>query len=196
MDTLPRAPALPTDNLYKFVCIVGLVGLVVSMAGMYLLQRDHGRLEGELARVKAMQRDLDLTLDAFEKGVGKTAEDDARPRTEAAPAADATTPPTFAPLQALMMDQNRRLDQRLQAEYSLTASIEDMKARLDREPPLLDRLSWGSFVVCLLGFLAWYFRHQVHQDTIVRAQAKKAVADAETAEHEAHPPPKNPLIVP
>jgi hypothetical protein len=79
----------------------------------------------------------------------------------------------------------------------LVGGIEEMKRRLEKEPTLLTWMTWLGAAMCLMGFLSWYYKHQLHQDTIVKCQARKAVADAQIAERQARPeePPEPSRIV-
>lgn len=152
-------PSLPTDNLYKFLTMLGLALVVVGAAIYEDAQRS---TEGilEQARTRRLDDALleQLTLDferSKEKGrIGEMTE----------LAADLPS----------LSEQARRVIRRVDDDVRVLRATSDMIDRAD----FADVFLRVGGTVSILGFALWYWRHQRHQDALIRCQVRKAQAEA------------------
>lgn len=148
-------PNLPTDNLYKFMALSGLLILILSIAyptyRTLELEQQRQMIRGE---IKILEGDVDLLL--------KIALANTKVRHK-------TTDPDF--LQAVQ-------------HKNTLARIEARGMQLDLLESQIKQYKWlywvGFFIGLLLtvwGFLLWYLRVQRFQDMLLKRQVSEAAKD-------------------
>lgn len=199
--------ALPTDSLYKFLALAGLIVLAASLVVPFYYRkklrfqviearRDHEKLKARAAFTSELipSRDIRSTLAAFEETAKRlTSQNDARSQK----ALDLLVSDVrkYAEKVEGKADEYGRevLERRLEAienECNLK-KVEFLTSQLD----LLRRtqqvgITIGSLMT-LSGFALWYVQVQQYTDEIQRLQLRQAelqVAKAEREEREAREP--------
>ncbi len=167
--TLPPIP--PSDNLYKFTAISGLIIVLLSLFIPW-------KLGSEL---RILQIDIELDLKRLEIDQ------------ESIEASSQKTTDAIQNYDELMKNSDTRNKQRLE---SLNFQLTDQGGRLKNHElflaevktanekhqflllqfKILGLISWMALMVGMLmtglGFWNWYFKFQIYQDRIVKAQAR------------------------
>lgn len=176
---------LPTDNLYKFLALGGLVSFLFSISVPFFAVRDLeaeavGLVE-ESARLEQRAKDQEELASRFEQETGqqkaawekKLAEaatlpepDKQQLRTEIAEwkkGVDTKAAMMRASLDTLL-DRGTKIE-------ALNKQIEVRTADLDRLLSYWPLAFWGGIAMTLIGFSAWFWRVQRHLDTLLRTEA-------------------------
>lgn len=166
-------PTLPTDNLYKFCTIFGLV--ISAFCGYFYISNTQHTLDMlriaqvNQARSGAEQSNIQINLKVLEGNPDKL---------------DATQ---------LAAERNRlraKLQDSRVAVAQQGAELQTTTEYVTRyeliEPFLLGFGGLGG-VIFLGGLVAWFARHQSFQDKLLRAELEKAIAALEPARQERFP---------
>lgn len=185
MMTLPPIP--PSDNLYKFTAIGGL--MLIALASYASLKMDadvtiasietllkQKELSIELLRIEAAQKDLierDLLIgnEMLQAAMDdKSTEGDKENRFNKAK-------------QELLVENRRKFEElRKDVEHSIliqtqnTAEVEKflaLSSLADKIVSISKTLFWSGLILTLYGFSNWHWKFQRFQDQIVKAQAEQ-----------------------
>jgi len=167
----PPFPTIPTDNLYKFLAISGLVILLICSIYPALIT---ARVSTSAAEVVATRKLLDYQAETLKEEVARIESD-------------------LAQAKKAKLVTNERLDALEERNERARAGLEDAKRRIiDFEKQAKVALAEGNALKAQmdlmmpatviggglfgLGFFLWYVNVQRHADTIIRNQAKASEA--------------------
>ncbi|WP_156034286.1 hypothetical protein [Bosea sp. 117] len=164
-----QIPTLPTDNLYKFVTVLGFVALIAPILYMAFVLRD---VESKIAATEANISVLDLRqkfnstmIEKFSFAISKD---------------NLTTDDLIKLSSELKIYQNDTFSNL--NDIAATQYVQGARIRALRED------IWYCIAISFVGMLAstfgiyyWYTRHQKYQDDLARYQAVSALRDIETA---------------
>lgn len=181
--TLPPIP--PSDNLYKFTAIGGLILVVLSLYFPWKMKSElkieTSELEWEWAQwslefkeTGAVLEQVDKKMSRFMSSFIKELEsNDSKPL-------DAETLKNFWNALQHRLKEIEGLQPKLKQLGILKAKIENAIRKRDIRRSQAKALDWISnvtlgmgVIMALIGFLSWYFRFQIYQDQIVKAQAEQ-----------------------
>ncbi len=172
----PPFPTIPTDNLYKFFAISGLVILLVCAIYPAMIT---ARVSTSAAEVIATRQLLDYQVEELEREVGRIESEHAQAKVapELPKGHTDKGAERHEKVHADLQNVRRRLiDFEKQAKVAL-AEGNALKAQMEL---MLPAAVVGGCLV-FVGFFLWYMNVQRHADTIIRNQAK--------ASEQALPPP-------
>lgn len=167
-------PSLPTDNLYKFITLAGVLLIVFSL---WLLRDNSIRMDEGVSQYNAVMGQVDVTqtkledrllelnvtLTSLENAVKQAqTPEDARANGEAITRFKAD----YQNIWSLKSDV-------LKAQVDAKNKDEELARLLDRIGDDLSWSKWGYILGCIMvlgGSQAWYMRHQRYQDGLLRAQ--------------------------
>ena len=160
-------PNLPTDNLYKFIALSGIVLIILSLVlpNVEVTKLENKQEESSLA-VPALQKqinDLNLSLSILESDTATTSmnklskQDLTKLRERIIELANKT------------YDARAEFDQNKIKSDSVGSSIN----KLSQELSFYSYLMNMGFVLMITGFILWYFRLQKYLDLIVKKEADK-----------------------
>ncbi|QJR19698.1 hypothetical protein [Pelagibacterium halotolerans] len=165
-------PSLPTDNLYKFQAIAGLVLVVVSSIFMYLRVSEDAL---EVARISAV-------ISSYETLLERDAEE-IRAFREQLESREAENELDSVDLEGLQLRLSQFEELERQHRESAARISEDSalsRTRVDNTAmahgPLF-AMTIAGLIFMLHGFWLWYSRVQVHQDKLLRLQVEKIASD-------------------
>ena len=150
-------PPVPTDNLYKFLALSGLVLCIASVTGIQY------RLNAVTARVSEFQ--VQIAEYGAEAAVYQT-------HAKQIHGVKAPSQPQLAALDSLD-DRLHRLDAIIKVRSELIQQLMDTERGDDR---LLFGGEVAGIVLAFAGFALWYERLQKYQDVAVRVQAGGVLA--------------------
>ena len=166
------APAIPTDNLYKFLAISGLVLLVICLLYPPMIVEETTARAANLRaavtvmkhRVANARQDVDYTSDALAEGKkNPDLSDENLHEIEAENARN--------------MKEARQLEIDV-AELERDVVIADAAVRVSlNRMRLMSDLVYVAFGAMIIGFLLWYRRVQRHADAILKEQALALTRD-------------------
>jgi TolA-binding protein len=182
MDITP-----PTDNLYKFIAVGGLVLFGVCLivpwvvfrdTGMEFLAQHGGQNELKVLQeyTKARSQTLELRKNELQKRLDKLK--------------SASNPAEVDKLEGQIKEASREVESIEDASYELNFNLALKEAQIQNEKTInvnhsIDSrqflwVGWSvalvSFVFSILGFVFWYRRFQRYQDLKVASEAEEAKA--------------------
>jgi hypothetical protein len=174
--------ALPTDNLYQFLALAGLLLITVSVLGPWReaerLLREYAELMAKLAVLEAetdhaLQEIDDIEKELEEAGLSVHAMPDSQDQGDETPATPAMPEHVWTRLKSdVTRLRSLQLD-RVRARAELRAKKKLVDAMHDRAiiaGRWAKRAVVGGALISLLGFALWYVRIQRHQDELLRRQ--------------------------
>jgi hypothetical protein len=177
----------PTDNLYKFVTFIG----IATLLGSFWLARDSSvHLDDALGRYYSAKNSWNFSQTALEEGLAATASDLERYQKVIA---EAKTPDDVARAQALYSE----IISTFRALQGIRTESKKADAEATTQGEILDRVlarakedqwfAWMGMLVGSLfsyfGFRLWYFKHQMFQDDLLKAQIPAPKNDTPTVPH-------------
>lgn len=168
---IPGLPQIPTDNLYKFASVSGLLFTMVALGAAFWLAGDvQQEMHGEDARMSALSKAADQQHQAV-LHYDSVASDSKQEQ-----------------------DAHRRFDS---ARKASTHAVVELDRFIEEERPIRWRRFLDSFLcllIALLGatftvysFLQWYLRHQVFQDRLLIAEVERAELEVQRLKREVVP---------
>jgi len=147
-------PNLPTDNLYKFVA---LSGLVIFLLSVIYPQTEVWDIEIEILRLSGEGKEIDYLLNEIEDDSDELVD-----------------------IKLLTADEKKALVQNLVdlglKSIKLETALDEINIRNERIGSLLIKMyvgiALGSAMMCF-GFLSWYHRVQKYQDEIIKKEAEQ-----------------------
>jgi hypothetical protein len=194
----------PTDNLYKFMTLSGLVLLLISVTYLpwllhkavlatYDARKDYEILEMEIAEEKKKYEALDRELDRqiSERPIienNMTAMQTLTEKKQLSPSELSVIRSQLSDVKALLDENEKRQSQLTEAASVASQSVKRKGIELDyklriaewetRNGRILTVLSLlGSVIgglIAVKGFNAWSLRVQVYQDAILKKQAEES----------------------
>lgn len=166
-------PQLPTDNLYKFIAIAGLVfvvmGVVVPLQLQNQIDRDHLPVARAVERMTAatteLRREVEAEWDALAHA--STTQPSSRPY----PSPTSTQSSTST-------DRMHQL--RVEADEAMNL-VNSYRVGFRNATRIVGAAVIGGVVgiaMMIFGFARWYQRVQKYQDIILAAEAAKATREA------------------
>jgi hypothetical protein len=210
---MPVFPTLPTDNLYKFIAIFGLVLLVFGFYFPYekFTRADRQAIDAQRSqklaqiRIELKQAQINRALNQSEytaeqlKKNTKSVQD-----AEAALASKQQSKATESELQTLREQVRQNLErlykfgednQKARAQIDeLTEEASTASVNAETDVRVINESKWqANFwsivgLACAVigglmiggGFYGWYYKVQMHQDTILRKQAGEIKEQTDT----------------
>lgn len=191
---------LPTDNLYKFLALGGLLSFLFSISVPFFAVRD---LEAEAAglvpqaeRMEQRAKDQEELAKQFERETARQKTEWERKIAEAA-----TRPePERQQLKAEVDEWKNGVAAKAAAFRASLDTLQDATAKVDAlnkqiEVRItdLDRILsywplgfWGGIAMTIIGFSAWFWRIQRHQDALLRAQVLEVQTNPTSAKPKPH----------
>lgn len=191
--TLPPIP--PSDNLYKFTAIGGLILAVLSLYVPQQLSTQHRlstiEVNSELEKINKDGQVLEQEFEGHMDNVNSMVQQAEKAREweadrlkrgerfsqEAITERDKAIDLLISRLEYVDRETTRLLDRQRENRYQLHNTTSG-KEKLTYLKLQLDKLFWtsvGTFflgiIMMVYGFWNWYFKFQVYQDQIVKAQA-------------------------
>lgn len=148
--TLPT-PLPPSDSLYKFTAIGGLIMLVLSVYAPWKIYTD---LKSDTLNLQYEKKVLDREL----KNI----------------LVEMNNMPN--PSEAEMVRMQKRSGEIVMLELKMTHSndkLQLLKSQADVLRTLALVANVISFVLIVFGFINWYIKFQMYQDQIIKAQAEQ-----------------------
>ena len=143
----------PTDSLYKFVAISGLVLVVVAVVVWLQTWQDY--TAAVIDAVDPMSDAKRAVIDNYE-ALTSAAEPDEEQRQER------------------IRQTGRRAEEAERRAQNALMKVKVANARYDRFQTLGTVLCIVGFAAMILGFILWYRRIQRYQDRIIKKQAESA----------------------
>lgn len=162
----PPLPTIPTDNLYKFLAITGLVIVLICLIYPPMIT---AKVSGSAAEVAALRqllesqtRQLDHDLKRIETEILQNQTEPVLPLGQAEALDDRVTKARAAnvEMQARLLDFERKAKTALAEGRALQSQMDLMVNTL-----------WLGILLMACGFFLWYTKVQRHADTIIRNQA-------------------------
>lgn len=173
----------PTDNLYKFISIFGLIIFVVSIAAPYIASEQLSTLTTVIAKpiadIKLLNQDNARLLSEVDEVQGRLPKQ-SQNLTEAE---KQTVRQVFAESDRLLKEVRENIRKIRELE---TTSDMQIKTADARAATLLGLIWWTSFgkviglVSILTGFTLWYFKLQRYQDLLLKNQAQLLTKEPST----------------
>jgi hypothetical protein len=178
---------LPTDNLYKFLALGGLVSFLFSISLPFFAVRDLEAeavgLEPHAARMVQRAKDQEELATKFQEETAQQKTEWERKLAEAA-----TRPePERQQLKAEIAEWKKSVDAKaatfrtsLDSLFDTIAKVDALNKQIEVRTADLDRILsywplgfWGGIAMTLVGFSGWFWRVQRHQDALLRAQVRE-----------------------
>lgn len=151
-------PTLPTDNIYKFLALGGLVLLVIGIVLPWKMDRDE--IEWYWQQRFDVEDRLQSNIKYFTDLVSRSEfETEAERRKEMERLGDFFS--------ARKSDELKKLTIRVNERWQMT----------DLRQLALKRTMWAGGVITVIGFFLWWLMVQRHQDAILRAEREKALKE-------------------
>jgi hypothetical protein len=149
-----QIPNVPTDNLYKFISISGLVLIVTSFIAISISQREVADQiftthQEALSVGKAIQQ-LDDEMDALVSN---------------------PTPESYVRAKQIL-EETKPLEVELAKLESMNDKSEYMHLASTEDLNFFKNQIYFGFFLTILGFIGWYYRLQRHLDAIVKKEAE------------------------
>ena len=154
-----QLPSLPTDNLYKFIALLGIVLLVTAIVVPVKIQDE---IDKDFARLVLIQQvKIDLAVLEWNQA--------------GSPPNTLTTEEAIEKWRSSQKEKKEELQSRLRklelsgAEHAEYLSAIQVRQRWRRIAYCIGPI--GIFLMCI-GFRLWYVRLQKYQDMIIRHKAE------------------------
>lgn len=161
-------PSIPTDNLYKFIAIAGLIGVLACLLYPPLITSSLTRKAADVAAARAL---IEATMEDVESRI-----DDVSAQVREAETKRSNVPKSEI---AALEQQLGALGKQAQAlQNELTRFERDGRIALAEGEALAAQMNLISlaflpfFILTACGFLLWYLRIQRYADAILRLQAE------------------------
>jgi len=167
---LTSLPTPPTDNLYKFMAVVGLIAILASVIYPRLRLESMDDLQAEAASKAAEVSDLQEKMVADAKNLQAAIDADIAAGGPKAKIVDIKASPSTvsqaAILQEASVDETIRLSELNKMTFKLKSGFDRYKQWRD----FCDLVFGVGLIMSLLGFVMW-FRSQRLQDKMLLKQA-------------------------
>ena len=183
--TLPPIP--PSDSLYKFTAIGGLIIVVLSLYLPWKLEADLHAAYLDM-KLELAKRDIEAA-NAFQAATETLTgfhieADELRKEIDVLKAKKSEAfKAKLDDLRGYITNQqvtSRDLEEKLQQFIISVPEVEYAVKKLELSSQLLNRLKWISqmtlwlgIVMTFYGFWNWYFKFQVHQDRVIKNHAEQ-----------------------
>lgn len=177
-------PQLPTDNLYKFMT---LGGIVIVVFYLWLIRDNSDRLDAALIRYNeaagqfdVIQTDVEHQLERLQQQVDLVSKlnlDALKPGNSGNPATAQSAISEFSKMHSQYAEALKRREEAYKARIDADHQGFTVKQVLERNRADLNfakiEFLSGCFLT-LLGIVAWYTRHQRFQDQLIALQVEAA----------------------
>jgi hypothetical protein len=168
MIPISQLPNPPTDNLYKFLAITGIIVLVLAYLMPYILLKDlTTQMIEQIGEANLLQIELNIVereVTRLENNEMPTADDVTRIRT--------------------MLDDIQRNDTKRKTKLML---IDDINQEFKVISKIANYAKSIGFFLTIIGFALWYEKLQRHQDTFVKREAEHTYKEIEKTKHLSRP---------
>ncbi len=177
-------PQLPTDNLYKFATLGGIVLLVFCV---WSLRDNSVQMDRGMTSYNQVANELDALLDDLDNDQAKLGVEIARVNdliTEAKKPENVnnaskaqTAIEAYQELAAANEVAHKKRFEARRAKANADTQSSDLKMLLERISRELDQIFWlwvTGAAITASGISSWYFKHQRYQDALLRVQLDNA----------------------
>ncbi|MCG8016839.1 MAG: hypothetical protein JAY97_11535 [Candidatus Thiodiazotropha sp. 'RUGA'] len=171
-------PNLPTDNLYKFIA---LSGLIVMLFSIYILETKTSDLEDKVYATEIEQAQLTIEIKALQKKtveLNEIVNNTINEHNECSSQAIDQMVVRYSDAEIKKMINDTE-----DATLQINLKVAEKKITLKRQTQLINQLRdllflgriyiWFGFLVSIFGFTLWYYRVQRPLDTKLRMGAKQ-----------------------
>jgi hypothetical protein len=167
-----NVPTLPTDNLYKFLALTGLVLMLACFGALEFRAAKQQELDTAVSLGKEalgyLERDIERVA---ERLTGQATEDQEYPK---------VTANEYAQFKMRIRNVGEDI-------IELRGKSERAEAHYQRTQRILFLLLLGGIFggfIAIAGFALWYVRLQKYQDVLIRCQADQSAQQAAQADAE------------
>jgi hypothetical protein len=170
----------PTDNLYKFMALSGLILAFFSYYVPYII---HERLQSRLASAELESKKLTIERDYFKDELDRFDKQEVQPlKAEAELWRTKKVKPSNEEMDVVLKRHDELLDKKRLVDIKNAEVISNYEEcrRLARQADRLQLLSYITSglasVLAFNGFRLWYKKYQVYQDALMEAEMKARTA--------------------
>lgn len=179
-------PNLPTDNLYKFISMTGVLLMFVCVAVLEYRISQQVELNTEISLGKKAFEFLERDLERTSKGLDSILQslEEAEKRGEKI---DSNKLEHFSSLKKgheELKARVRNIDREIMTLRKKSDFAENYYQRTLRIKPLLLFGGFTGIALAFIGFYLWYHRLQKHQDMLLKMQAISAAQQVAQADAE------------
>ncbi|MBN2315026.1 MAG: hypothetical protein JXM79_13930 [Sedimentisphaerales bacterium] len=198
---------LPTDNLYKFMALAGVVLILASFIPSihsYQLGIELCRIDGDLSILEEENKWLDSDVNSLKNDAERLEQEVDRHTQESARIIDSASedlkPNDREALEKILKDNTNMIEERLAIEDKLKEIVEKhrqhvasrirVNAKTKEHKHICKAISFeyyvglfafaGGLIMTFVGFKLWYRKLQVFQDKIIEAEVEETKAKGKT----------------
>lgn len=161
-------PSIPTDNLYKFLAVTGLICALACLLYPPIITVSMARKAADVVAARAL---IDIQIRDVESQIDDLSSDVHEAKTKESDVSEAEIASLDGQL-TILKEEARTLEKGL-SSFERDGRIAQAEGEaLSTQMDLIASAFVPSIVLALFGFLMWYLRVQRYADAVLRLQAE------------------------